>query len=198
MKEDAKEAKKDTALKTSLAFLGAVGAATYVASKYWPKGIIYGDKEEWEKEDGAKHHHHHGKPSGARGSHHGPPGGGRHSPPPPRRPAYQKSRTAEAPLGPRRDRDAVVYEEVEVVRRPAPQHSRSEGVDSMVAQAGQPPRQPEARRGGRGPDERAVPRSVADYGGGGAPQRNNAPPSKVPAPGRPVREEYVRYEDVRR
>lgn len=194
VKDDAKDAKKDTALKTSLAFLGAVGAATYVASKYWPKGILYGEKEEWEKEDIVRHH---GKP--ARGSGHS-----RHSPP--HRPAYQKSRTAEA-LGPRmvpedallrRDRDGVVYEEIEVVKRPAPLHSRSEGVSSMVAQAGKP-RQSEARRGGPGPrrdqDEHAVPRTVAEYS---IPQRNNAPPGKVPPPGRPVREEYIRYEDARR
>lgn len=33
--------------------LGAIGAATIAAHKFWPKGITYGDKEEWEieKED---------------------------------------------------------------------------------------------------------------------------------------------------
>ncbi|KAI1134824.1 hypothetical protein F5Y05DRAFT_191768 [Hypoxylon sp. FL0543] len=37
-------------LKTSLAFLGVVGAASIAASKYWPKGILYGDKESWAHE----------------------------------------------------------------------------------------------------------------------------------------------------
>ncbi|KAI1396137.1 hypothetical protein F4819DRAFT_151231 [Hypoxylon fuscum] len=44
-------------LKTSLVFLGAIGAASYAASKYWPKGILYGDKESWahEVKEGVKH-----------------------------------------------------------------------------------------------------------------------------------------------
>ncbi|KAI1338268.1 hypothetical protein F5Y15DRAFT_417317 [Xylariaceae sp. FL0016] len=40
------EDKAKTVLKTSLAFLGVVGAASVVAHKYWPKGVLYGDKEE--------------------------------------------------------------------------------------------------------------------------------------------------------
>lgn len=35
-------------VKTSLVFLGAVGAATLAAHKFWPKGVTYGEKEEWE------------------------------------------------------------------------------------------------------------------------------------------------------
>ncbi|KAI1759389.1 hypothetical protein GGR53DRAFT_149411 [Hypoxylon sp. FL1150] len=41
-------------LKTSLVFLGAIGAASLAASKFWPKGILYGDKESWAHE--AKEH----------------------------------------------------------------------------------------------------------------------------------------------
>ncbi|KAI4868395.1 hypothetical protein F4820DRAFT_123416 [Hypoxylon rubiginosum] len=41
-------------LKTSLVFLGAIGAASLAASKFWPKGILYGDKEAWAHE--AKEH----------------------------------------------------------------------------------------------------------------------------------------------
>ncbi|KAI1393130.1 uncharacterized protein F4822DRAFT_1146 [Hypoxylon trugodes] len=37
-------------LKTSLVFLGVVGAASLAASKYWPKGILYGEKESWAQE----------------------------------------------------------------------------------------------------------------------------------------------------
>lgn len=37
-------------LKTSLVFLGSVAAATYAAHKFWPKGVTYGDKEDWELE----------------------------------------------------------------------------------------------------------------------------------------------------
>ncbi|CAJ2506716.1 Uu.00g079020.m01.CDS01 [Anthostomella pinea] len=37
------------ALKTSLVFLGAVGAASLVAQKYWPKGFIYGEAEHFEE-----------------------------------------------------------------------------------------------------------------------------------------------------
>ncbi|KAB5513351.1 hypothetical protein GE09DRAFT_1231975 [Coniochaeta sp. 2T2.1] len=42
------EAKSESIVKTSLVFLGAVGAATLAAHKFWPKGITYGEKEEWE------------------------------------------------------------------------------------------------------------------------------------------------------
>ncbi|KAB5559536.1 hypothetical protein GE09DRAFT_59790 [Coniochaeta sp. 2T2.1] len=42
------EAKSESIVKTSLVFLGAVGAATFAAHKFWPKGITYGEKEEWE------------------------------------------------------------------------------------------------------------------------------------------------------
>lgn len=42
------DTKTESAVKTSLIFLGAVGAATFAAHKFWPKGITYGDKEEWE------------------------------------------------------------------------------------------------------------------------------------------------------
>ncbi|KAI5860565.1 hypothetical protein GGS23DRAFT_580635 [Durotheca rogersii] len=41
-------------LKRSLLFLGAVGAASLVANKFWPKGIIYGEKESWASEAKAK------------------------------------------------------------------------------------------------------------------------------------------------
>ncbi|KAI0844555.1 hypothetical protein F5Y00DRAFT_248442 [Daldinia vernicosa] len=37
-------------LKTSLVFLGAIGAASLAASKLWPKGILYGEKESWAQE----------------------------------------------------------------------------------------------------------------------------------------------------
>ncbi|KAI1409451.1 hypothetical protein F5Y13DRAFT_90365 [Hypoxylon sp. FL1857] len=37
-------------LKTSLIFLGVVGAASVAATKYWPKGILYGEKESWAQE----------------------------------------------------------------------------------------------------------------------------------------------------
>lgn len=41
-------------MKTSLVFLGSVAAATYAAHKFWPKGITYGEKEEWEIEKAVK------------------------------------------------------------------------------------------------------------------------------------------------
>ena len=37
-------------LKTSMVFLGVVGAASIAASKFWPKGILYGEKESWARE----------------------------------------------------------------------------------------------------------------------------------------------------
>ncbi|KAI1373060.1 hypothetical protein F4677DRAFT_236397 [Hypoxylon crocopeplum] len=40
------DSRKDV-LKTSLVFLGAIGAASLAASKLWPKGILYGEKESW-------------------------------------------------------------------------------------------------------------------------------------------------------
>lgn len=36
--------------KTSAVFLGSVAVATVCAHKFWPKGFIYGEKEDWEKE----------------------------------------------------------------------------------------------------------------------------------------------------
>jgi hypothetical protein len=42
------ESQSESIVKTSLVFLGAVGAATLAAHKFWPKGITYGEKEEWE------------------------------------------------------------------------------------------------------------------------------------------------------
>ncbi|OTA99358.1 hypothetical protein M426DRAFT_27603 [Hypoxylon sp. CI-4A] len=42
--------KDKNVLKTSLAFLGVVGAVSIAASKYWPKGILYGEKESWARE----------------------------------------------------------------------------------------------------------------------------------------------------
>ncbi|KAI1477266.1 hypothetical protein F4774DRAFT_411984 [Daldinia eschscholtzii] len=41
---------KEDVLKASLVFLGAVGAASFAASKLWPKGILYGEKESWAQE----------------------------------------------------------------------------------------------------------------------------------------------------
>ncbi|KAJ4406476.1 hypothetical protein N0V82_010111 [Gnomoniopsis sp. IMI 355080] len=40
--------KAENVLKTSLVMLGAIGAASYAAHKFWPKGITYGDKDDWE------------------------------------------------------------------------------------------------------------------------------------------------------
>ncbi|KAI1206638.1 uncharacterized protein F4807DRAFT_228454 [Annulohypoxylon truncatum] len=37
-------------LKTSLVFLGVIGAASIAASRYWPKGVLYGPKESWAQE----------------------------------------------------------------------------------------------------------------------------------------------------
>lgn len=40
--------KAENVLKTSLVMLGAIGAASIAAHKFWPKGITYGDKDDWE------------------------------------------------------------------------------------------------------------------------------------------------------
>ncbi|KAI2612329.1 uncharacterized protein GGS25DRAFT_474891 [Hypoxylon fragiforme] len=49
-------------LKTSLVILGAIGAASLAASKLWPKGILYGEKESWahEAKEEVKHALHRG------------------------------------------------------------------------------------------------------------------------------------------
>lgn len=55
LKEGIKDKTTTTSgMKTSLAFLGSVAAATYAAHKFWPKGITYGEKEEWEIEKAVK------------------------------------------------------------------------------------------------------------------------------------------------
>ncbi|EJT74252.1 hypothetical protein GGTG_08095 [Gaeumannomyces tritici R3-111a-1] len=43
-----KEERKKSELKASAGFLGAVAVATFAAHKLWPKGYLYGSKEEWE------------------------------------------------------------------------------------------------------------------------------------------------------
>jgi len=43
--------KRESLVKTSLVFLGSIVAATFCAHKFWPKGVTYGDKEEWEIEE---------------------------------------------------------------------------------------------------------------------------------------------------
>ena len=43
-----KDNARGEALKTSLAFIGTVAAAAYAMHKAWPKGFIYGEKEDWE------------------------------------------------------------------------------------------------------------------------------------------------------
>ncbi|KAK7990968.1 hypothetical protein PG990_015248 [Apiospora arundinis] len=47
----------NSALKTSLVFLGSVAAATFVANRFWPRGITYGEKEEWEEEESRRPRH---------------------------------------------------------------------------------------------------------------------------------------------
>lgn len=42
--------KAANAVKTSLVMLGAIGAASLAAHKLWPKGITYGEKDDWEIE----------------------------------------------------------------------------------------------------------------------------------------------------
>jgi len=37
-------------VKTSLVFLGSIVAATFCAHRFWPKGVTYGEREEWEIE----------------------------------------------------------------------------------------------------------------------------------------------------
>lgn len=46
--------KAENIAKTSLVMLGAIGAATLAAHKFWPKGVTYGDKEDWECEEKGK------------------------------------------------------------------------------------------------------------------------------------------------
>jgi hypothetical protein len=42
---------KESLFKASLAFLGSIVLATLCANRFWPKGILHGDKEEWEVEE---------------------------------------------------------------------------------------------------------------------------------------------------
>lgn len=46
--EDKIDVSKSSVAKTSAVFLGSVAVATICAHKFWPKGFIYGDKEDWE------------------------------------------------------------------------------------------------------------------------------------------------------
>lgn len=53
-KATSSDTKTESAVKTSLIFLGAVGAATLAAQKFWPKGWVYGEKDEWETKEERK------------------------------------------------------------------------------------------------------------------------------------------------
>ncbi|KAF4986635.1 hypothetical protein FDECE_15850 [Fusarium decemcellulare] len=43
--------------KTSASLLAGIGLATVLAHKVWPKGILYGDSEDWESRPHPKHRH---------------------------------------------------------------------------------------------------------------------------------------------
>lgn len=43
-----KSSKHKDLLKSSAGLLAGIGIASYVAHKFWPKGVMYGDKEDWE------------------------------------------------------------------------------------------------------------------------------------------------------
>ncbi|KAF5018102.1 hypothetical protein F66182_9941 [Fusarium sp. NRRL 66182] len=43
--------------KTTAGLLAGIGVATVVAHKVWPKGILHGDREDWQSRPHAKHHH---------------------------------------------------------------------------------------------------------------------------------------------
>ncbi|KAM5353990.1 hypothetical protein ACJ41O_000640 [Fusarium nematophilum] len=53
--------------KTTTGLLAGIGLATVLAHKVWPKGVLYGDSEEWESRPRSKHchghHHHHSRRS---------------------------------------------------------------------------------------------------------------------------------------
>ncbi|KAJ4195057.1 hypothetical protein FALCPG4_010606 [Fusarium falciforme] len=43
--------------KTSAGLIAGIGLATVLAHKVWPKGVLYGDTEEWESRPHPKHRH---------------------------------------------------------------------------------------------------------------------------------------------
>lgn len=51
-------------LKNSLLFLGTIAAAAFTAHKVWPKGVLYGHKDDWEAEHERREHE--GKASSCR------------------------------------------------------------------------------------------------------------------------------------
>lgn len=50
MSGSTKQEKVENVAKTSLVMLGVIGAASLAAHKFWPKGVTYGDKDDWELE----------------------------------------------------------------------------------------------------------------------------------------------------
>ncbi|KAI0127752.1 hypothetical protein BJ170DRAFT_595613 [Xylariales sp. AK1849] len=119
--------KTTSGMKTSLVFLGSVAAATYAAHKFWPKGITYGEKEEWEceKKEAAKKEKRAQKGEDPRGQ------GGSQQPGDSRLRAddgrgardYDRPRSSRGRLelenGPIRRGERLEIEDVQVTRRPA-------------------------------------------------------------------------------
>ncbi|ETS83414.1 hypothetical protein PFICI_05290 [Pestalotiopsis fici W106-1] len=135
-------------LKTSLVFLGSVAAATYAAHKYWPKGVTYGDKEDWElekeikKEKAKKNMERHGN-----GDYYDGPSrraDDRLPLPPPntrrRDRDYERPRSTHGVLGiegpPPRRRGTPELDEIIYVRRPSANRSQAERLSTMSQVSG--------------------------------------------------------------
>ncbi|KAM0818075.1 hypothetical protein AB5N19_03882 [Seiridium cardinale] len=163
LKEQFKDKTETTSgLKTSLVFLGSVAAATYAAHKFWPKGITYGEKEEWEIEKATKKEKakkvaeweddgRHGGPS-RRGNDRLGPGDRRGDR------DYGRPRSSQGRLGiedvPRIPGDPHELDEVVVVRRPAGTNRNPEGATVMSQVSGS--RTGDARRAQYVEDNRTV------------------------------------------
>lgn len=121
-------------LKNSLLFLGTIAAAAFTAHKVWPKGVLYGHKDDWEAEHERREHE--GKASSCRKTSH-------HQPQPQRQ--QQQPRGRDRPRDRSRDRSPPRPRDIEIAKprweAPLPEPRRSATTIVPVAASAPQPQQ---------------------------------------------------------
>lgn len=118
-------------LKNSLLFLGTIAAAAFTAHKVWPKGVLYGHKDDWEVVHERREHE--GKASSCRKTYH-------HQPQPQRQQQQPRGRDRSRDRSPPRPRDIEIAKPRWEAPLPEPRRSATTMVP-VAASAPQPQQQ---------------------------------------------------------